>query len=86
MPPFPTVSPLGWLGLFYQTVIIAFASYLMWFRMILTYPAGRVSGFTFLSPLFGIAFGWALMGDALSWGLLAGVVAIVFGMRMVNTR
>jgi drug/metabolite transporter (DMT)-like permease len=58
----------------------------MWFRMILTYPAGRVSGFTFLSPLFGIAFGWALMGDALSWGLLVGVIAIVFGMRMVNTR
>ena len=86
VPPFPTVSPLGWLGLFYQTVIIAFASYLMWFRMILTYPAGRVSGFTFLSPLFGIAFGWALMGDALSWGLLVGVIAIVFGMRMVNTR
>ena len=86
VPPFPAVSPLGWLGLFYQTVIIAFASYLVWFRMILTYPAGRVSGFTFLSPLFGILFGWALMGDALSWGLAVGVVAIVLGMRMVNTR
>ena len=86
IPPLPQVSPLGWLGLFYQTVIIAFASYLMWFRMILTYPAGRVSGFTFLSPLFGIVFGWLLMGDALSWGLLAGVIAIVLGMRMVNTR
>lgn len=84
--PFPDVSPLGWLALFYQTVIIAFASYLAWFRLILTYPAGRVAGFTFLAPVFGIVAGWALMGDALSWGLLAGLVAIGAGMRMVNRR
>ena len=84
--PFPTVAPLGWAALFYQTVIIAFASYLVWFRMVLTYPAGRVAGFTFLAPLFGILAGWALMGDPLSWGLFVGLVAIGAGMRMVNTR
>ena len=84
--PFPTVAPLGWAALFYQTVIIAFASYLVWFRMVLTYPAGRVAGFTFLAPLFGILAGWALMGDPLSWGLFVGLVAIAAGMRMVNTR
>ena len=75
-----------WLALFYQTVIIAFASYLAWFRLILTYPAARIAGFTFLAPLFGIVAGWALLGEALSWGLLVGVVAIGFGMRMINTR
>lgn len=77
---------MGWLALFYQTVIIAFASYLAWFRLILTYPAARIAGFTFLAPLFGIVAGWALLGEALSWGLLVGVVAIGFGMRMINTR
>lgn len=86
MAPWPQVGALGWLGLFYQTVIIAFASYLAWLRLILTYPAARVSGFTFLAPLFGIVAGWALLGEALSWGLLVGVAAIAAGMRMVNAR
>ena len=86
MTSWPHVGLLGWTGLFYQTVIIAFFSYLVWFRLILTYPAGRVAGFTFMAPVFGIIAGWALMGDALSWGLLAGVVAIGLGMRMINTR
>jgi len=84
--PFPQVGLLGWTGLFYQTVIIAFASYLVWFRLILTYPAGRVASFTFLAPVFGIVAGWALMGDALSWGLFVGLAAIGAGMRMVNAR
>ena len=86
MSPWPRVGGLGWLGLFYQTVIIAFASYLAFLRLILTYPAAQVSGFTFLAPLFGIVAGWALLGERLSWGLLVGVVAIAVGMRMVNRR
>ncbi len=84
--PWPEIGAMGWLALFYQTVIIAFASYLAWFRLILTYPAARIAGFTFLAPLFGIVAGWALLGESLSWGLLVGVVAIGFGMRMINTR
>ena len=86
MSPWPRVGALGWLGLFYQTVVIAFASYLAFLRLILTYPAAQVSGFTFLAPLFGIVAGWALLGETLSWGLLVGVVAIAAGMRMVNRR
>jgi drug/metabolite transporter (DMT)-like permease len=84
--PWPTIGALGWLALFYQTVVIAFASYLAWFGLILTYPAARIAGFTFLAPVFGILAGWALLGERLSWGLFAGVVAIAIGMRMINTR
>jgi len=84
--PFPPIGGVAWLALFYQTVVIAFASYLAWFRLIKVYPAARIAGFTFLAPLFGIVAGWAILGESLSWGLLAGVVAIAIGMRMINTR
>jgi len=86
MVPFPSVGALGWAALFYQTVIIAFASYLVWFRMILTYPAGRVAGFTYLAPVFGIIAGAVLLDEPLSYGLFAGIVAIGIGMRLVNSR
>jgi drug/metabolite transporter (DMT)-like permease len=86
MAPGPAIGGMAWIALFYQTVIIAFASYLAWFRLLLTYPAARIAGFTFLAPVFGIVAGWALLGETLSWGLVLGVVAIGCGMRMINSR
>ncbi len=80
----PQATALAWACLFYQTVIVAFLSYLTWFWLIRSYPAGRIAGFTFLAPLFGILSGWALLGEHASIGLLAGFVAIAAGLRLVN--
>jgi drug/metabolite transporter (DMT)-like permease len=82
----PQATSLAWACLFYQTVIVAFLSYLTWFWLILTYPAGRIAGFTFLSPLFGILAGWVLLGEHASFGLLLGLAAIAVGLRLVNGR
>lgn len=79
-------SAMAWLALGYQTVIVAFASYLVWFWMMLVYPVAPLSGFTFLTPIFGVAFGGMLLGETLSLGVLAGLVAIVLGLRLVNRR
>ena len=82
----PQATPLAWACLFYQTVIVAFLSYLTWFWLIQHYPAGRIAGFTFLAPLFGILAGWALLGEHASIGLLLGLVAIAIGLRLLNGR
>lgn len=81
---FAAVAPIAWAGLFYQTIVVAFASYLVWFRLIVAYPAGRIAGFTFLTPLFGILAGAALLGEHASAALLLGLVAIAIGMRLLN--
>jgi drug/metabolite transporter (DMT)-like permease len=86
MQPWPQPTALAWAGLFYQTVIVAFISYLVWFRLILIYPANRIAGFTFLTPLFGILAGALLLGERATWALLAGLVAIAAGMWLVNAR
>ncbi len=80
------VSGSAWAGLFYQTVIVAFMSYLAWFRLVLIYPAGRLSGFTFLTPLFGILAGAALLGEHASPALLLGLAAIAAGLRLLNSK
>ncbi|MCW3473077.1 DMT family transporter [Limobrevibacterium gyesilva] len=82
----PHATALAWAALFYQTVIVAFLSYLVWFAMIIRYPAGRLAGFTFLTPLFGILAGALLLGEHASIALLAGLVAIAVGLRLVNSR
>ncbi|MBU6497383.1 MAG: DMT family transporter [Rhodospirillales bacterium] len=82
----PQASELAWLALLYQTVVVAFASYLAWFWLILIYPATRLSGFTFLTPLFGILAGHLLLGEPASVALLVGLGAIAVGMRLLNAR
>lgn len=84
--PLPSPSGLAWAFWFYQTVIVAFASYLVWFWLVVTYPAGRVASYTFLGPVFGILAGVVIQGDRLAWPLLAGLVAISIGLNLVNRR
>jgi drug/metabolite transporter (DMT)-like permease len=81
---FPDATAVAWLGLAYQTVIVAFASYLLWFWLLLAYPAAKVSGFTFLTPVFGVASGSLVLGEPISAALLAGLGAIAVGLRLVN--
>lgn len=79
------VSAVGWMCLFYQSVVVAFASYLAWFWMVLHYPAGRLAGFTFFTPVFGIAAGALILGELVGPSLLAGVAAIALGLRLLNS-
>jgi len=72
------------LALAYQALIVAFASYLAWFWLLTRFLASRLMVFSFLTPLFGVAFGVALLGERLS--LLFGLAAalVVAGILLVN--
>jgi drug/metabolite transporter (DMT)-like permease len=85
-PRWQAASAVAWTALFYQTAIVAFASYLLWFWMIVRYPAGRLAGFTFLTPLFGILAGHLMLGEPLSPALFGGLIAIAAGLRLINVR
>ncbi len=81
---FPDASALAWISLLYQTVVVAFASYLAWFWLVSVYPATQIAGFTFLTPLFGILAGSLLLGEPTSAALFAGLAAIAVGMRLLR--
>jgi hypothetical protein len=53
-------------SLFFQSVVVAFASYLAWFWLLTRYLAGRLSVFSFLAPLFGVSFGVLLLDEPLT--------------------
>ena len=82
----PGATWRAWGSVFYQTVIVAFATYLLWMWMVKRYPASKLSGFTFLAPLFGIVASWLFLGEPISPALLVGLFAIAIGLRMLNTR
>lgn len=76
-------TPVVW-AMAYQAVIVAFASYLAWFWLLTRYLAGRLLVFSFLTPLFGVAFGILLMGDRPSSGFFLAAAMVVAGIVLVN--
>ena len=83
------VAPLSiwaWMSLAFQSVVVAFASYLAWFWLLRHYPATRVSAFSFLTPMFGLMFGALMLGEAISTRLIVALVFIALGIWMVNRK
>ena len=73
-------------SLLFQGVVIAFASYLAWFWLLTRYYAGRLAVFSFLAPLFGVAFGVWLLGERLSPTFAVAAVMVGAGIGLVNLR
>ncbi len=73
-------------SLAFQAVIIAFASYLVWFKLIHDYPVAKLSVFTFLTPVFGVAFGVIFQREELTCGLIAGLLMVSVGIYITNYR
>lgn len=78
------LTPLVVLCLVYQSVIVAFASYLGWFWLLTRYLAGRLAVFSFLTPLFGVAFGVIFLSEPLSAAFLGAALLVGAGIVLVN--
>ena len=78
------LTPLVLASLAYQTVLVAFASYLAWFWLVKTYPAGRLAAFSFLTPLFGVLAGALLLSEHIGSALAAALLLVALGIWLVN--
>ena len=78
------LTPKVLASLAYQSVIVAFASYLAWFWLLTRYLAGRLAVFSFLTPLFGVAFGVIFLSEPLSAVFLAAALLVGGGIALVN--
>ena len=83
---FVTASALTWASLFFQIVVVTFASYLLWFWLIRHYPATRLASFTLLTPVFGLLLGALLLGEPITARLVVALLAVALGIVVVNRR
>lgn len=79
-----TFTAVAAASLAYQSVVVAFASYLVWFWLLTRYLGGRLSVFAFLAPLFGVAFGRLVLGDPVSPAFLGAAAMVGAGIALVN--
>lgn len=86
MEPFPVrdFSAVTAMSLFYQSVIVAVASYLTWFVLVHRFSVSRLSSFTFFAPVMGVMAGGVLLSEPLPATLLLGLLGVASGIFLVN--
>jgi drug/metabolite transporter (DMT)-like permease len=71
---------------FFQSVIVAFITYFIWFKLIHTYSVSRLSAFTFLTPIFGVLAGVIFLGEEFTGSLMVGLPLVCAGIFLVNWK
>jgi drug/metabolite transporter (DMT)-like permease len=77
----PSAVALG--SLAYQTVVLG-TTFSLWFALIVKFSASRLSAFTFLTPLFGVAAGHFVLGEPLTPAFAVAVALVAGGLILVN--
>lgn len=80
-------SPMTAFSVFYQCIIIAFLSYLVWFELIHRYPVSLLHAFSFFTPVFGVFLSGALiLGELMSLKLMVALILVSLGTVLVNRQ
>lgn len=78
----PSALALG--AFFYQAVWVVSVTFVVWFALIVRYSASRLSAFTFLTPLFGVAAGHIVLNEPLTPPFAVAVLCVALGLALVN--
>ena len=80
------VQPIHLWGLGFQAAVIVSAGFIFWMWLISVYPAASVASFSFLSPVFGVGFGWWLLDEPVGPALLSALGLVAAGLVLINRR
>jgi drug/metabolite transporter (DMT)-like permease len=68
----------------WQAIWVVGLTFLLWFGLVRTYSASKLSAFTFITPLFGVAAGYFIMHDTLTLAFGVAALLVVAGLYLVN--
>lgn len=72
------------LSMVYQSFWVVGVTFLIWFFLIRTYSASKLSAFTFITPLFGVIGGYFIMHDSLTLAFAGAALLVMAGLYLVN--
>jgi drug/metabolite transporter (DMT)-like permease len=68
----------------YQSFWVVGLTFLLWFALVKTYSASKLSAFTFITPLFGVAASYFIMHDRLTPVFGVAALFVIAGLYLVN--
>jgi drug/metabolite transporter (DMT)-like permease len=77
-------GPLALSLMAYQAIWVVGMTFLIWFALVKSYSASKLSAFTFITPLFGVVASYFILHDTLSLAFGAAALLVIAGLYLVN--
>ena len=77
-------GPLSLSLLAYQAFWVVGLTFMLWFALVKTYSASKLSAFTFITPLFGVVAAYFIMHDTLTVTFGVAALLVIAGLYLVN--
>jgi drug/metabolite transporter (DMT)-like permease len=77
-------GPLALSLMAYQAIWVVGLTFLLWFGLVKTYSASKLSAFTFITPLFGVVASYFILHDTLTPAFGAAALLVIAGLYLVN--
>ena len=77
-------GPLSFWLLAYQAFWVVGLTFLLWFALVKTYSASKLSAFTFITPLFGVVAAYFILHDTLTIAFGVAALLVMAGLYLVN--
>ncbi|MBC7580217.1 MAG: DMT family transporter [Tardiphaga sp.] len=74
-----TLALMAW-----QAIWVVGMTFMIWFSLVKVYSASKLSAFTFLTPLVGVAGGYFILHDPLTPTFGVAAVLVIVGLYLVN--
>lgn len=79
-----SMSSIVWVSLAFQVLMICIVCMVVWFWLLTVYPASQLGVLCFLTPVFGIVFGVALLGESVEPKFILGAALVLAGIILVS--
>jgi drug/metabolite transporter (DMT)-like permease len=80
------LQPIHIFWLVFQASVVVAGGFITWLWLLSAYPAATVASFSFLTPVFGLVLGWAVLGEPLTPTLLIAGALVAGGIILINRR
>ncbi|MBU6458523.1 MAG: DMT family transporter [Bradyrhizobium sp.] len=77
-------GPLALSLMAYQAIWVVGLTFLLWFVLVKSYSASKLSAFTFITPLFGVVASYFILHDRLTPVFGAAALLVIAGLYLVN--
>ena len=68
----------------YQSFWVVGLTFMLWFALVKTYSASKLSAFTFITPLFGVVASHFILHDTLTIAFGVAALLVIAGLYLVN--
>lgn len=76
----------AWIAILHMGIVVSIVGHGLWYQLVPKYRTNQTMPFTLLIPVFGVSMGIVLLGETLTWHVVAGGLVTLAGVAIIVFR